>query len=151
MPRIRVSTLIDAPPARVWDEVRHIDRHVNWMTDAVDITYRGRKREGVGTIFDCTTKVGSIHLNDRMEITGWRPRKLMGVTHSGLVTGHGAFTLARARGGRTRFTWDERLRFPWWMGGPLGGAAGGVVMRSIWKRNLRTLKRLVEAGGGEPG
>ena len=63
-----------------------------------------------------------------------------------LVTGTGRFTVTRARGGRTRFTWDERLRFPWWMGGPVGGVAGGRVMKRIWKRNLRVLKALVESG-----
>ena len=70
----------------------------------------------------------------------------MGVRHSGLVTGEGRFTLARRRGGRTRFTWQERLVFPWWMGGPLGGLMGGQVLRLVWKRNLSTLKRLVESG-----
>lgn len=148
MPRIRVSTVIDASPAQVWDEVRHIERHVNWMADAVDITFRGSSREGVGTAFDCTTQVGPIRLIDRMEITGWRPRKLMGVRHDGLVTGEGAFTLSRVRRGRTRFGWDERLRFPWWLGGPVGGVVGGVVMRRIWKHNLRTLKQLIERTPG---
>jgi uncharacterized protein YndB with AHSA1/START domain len=146
MGRIRVSTLIDAPPARVWDEVRHIDRHVDWMADAASITFTSRRRSGVGTTFDCLTKVGPLRLTDRMEITEWRDGKLMGVRHVGLVTGSGRFTLTKARGGRTRFTWDERLRFPWWMGGPIGGIAGGRIMKRIWKKNLRVLKALVESG-----
>ena len=146
MGRIRVSTLIDAPPARVWDEVRHIDRHVDWMADAASITFTSRRRSGVGTTFDCLTRVGPLRLTDRMEITEWRDGKLMGVRHVGLVTGSGRFTLTKARGGRTRFTWDERLRFPWWMGGPIGGIAGGRIMKRIWKKNLRVLKALVESG-----
>ena len=81
-----------------------------------------------------------------MEITDWRDGKLMGVRHVGLVTGTGRFTLTKARHGRTRFTWDERLRFPWWLGGPVGGIFGGRIMRQIWKRNLRVLKALVESG-----
>ena len=51
-----------------------------------------------------------------------------------------------ARGGRTRFTWRERLRFPWWLGGELGGVIGGEVLRLVWKGNLRRLQRKVEAG-----
>ncbi|HEY0518810.1 MAG TPA: hypothetical protein VGC84_04890, partial [Ilumatobacteraceae bacterium] len=48
-------------------------------------------------------------------------------------------------GRRTRFAWDETLVFPWWLGGPLGAlVAGRVVLRAIWKRNLRTLKGIVE-------
>ena len=146
MGRIRVSTIIDAPPAQVWEEVRHIDRHVDWMADAVAIDFTSRRRSGVGTTFDCKTKVGPIRLTDKMEITDWSDGKLMGVRHIGLVTGTGRFTVTKARGGRTRFTWDERLVFPWWMGGPVGGVVGGRVMRQIWKRNLRVLKALVESG-----
>lgn len=146
MGRIRVSTIIDAAPAQVWDEVRVIERHVDWMADAVAIHFRSRKRSGVGTVFDCDTKVGPIRLKDRMEITEWREGKVVGVRHTGLVTGKGRFTISRARGGRTRFTWDERLRFPLWMGGPVGGIVGGRIMKRIWRKNLRVLKDLVESG-----
>mgnify|MGYP000881426973 FL=1 len=146
MGRIRVSTVIDASPAQVWDEVRHVERHVDWMADAVEIRFTSRRRSGVGTTFDCLTKVGPIRLTDKMEITDWRDGKLMGVRHVGLVTGTGRFTVTKARGGRTRFTWDERLKFPWWLGGPVGGVVGGRVMRQIWKKNLRVLKALVESG-----
>lgn len=145
MGRIRVSTVIDAPPARVWDVVRHIENHVDWMVDAEAIRFTSRRRSGVGTAFDCDTRIGPFHLTDRMEITEWRAGHRMGVRHSGLVTGQGRFTLARRRGGRTRFTWEENLVFPWWMGGPVGGLVGGRILRLVWKRNLGALKRLVEA------
>ena len=144
MGRIRVSTVIDAPPPDVWDVVRRVERHVDWMADAVAIEFTSATRSGVGTTFDCATKVGPIRLTDRMEITEWRDGRAIGVRHVGLVTGVGRFTLRRARGGRTRFSWDERLTFPWWLGGPVGGVIGGRVMRRIWRGNLRTLKHLVE-------
>ena len=146
MGRIRVSVVIDAPPAEVWEEVRHIRRHLEWMADAVAIEFTSPQHDGIGTRFDCKTKVGPIRLTDRMEITEWRDGKVMGVRHVGLVTGTGRFTLTKARGGRTRFTWDERLTFPWWLGGPIGGIFGGRIMRRIWKKNLRVLKALVESG-----
>ncbi len=146
MSRIRVSTLIDAPPSRVWEAVRHIERHVDWMVDAESIRFTSRRTSGVGTTFDCATKLGPLRLTDRMEITEWRTGRTMGVRHRGLVTGTGRFTLRRRPGGRTRFGWQERLVFPWWMGGPFGGVIGGRVLRLVWKRNLRTLKRLVESG-----
>ena len=144
MGRIRVTTTIDASPAEVWDLLRHVERHVDWMADAQSITFTSTTRSGVGTTFDCRTKIGPFRLTDAMEITEWSPGKAMGVAHVGLVTGTGRFTLRRARGGRTRFTWRERLVFPWWMGGPIGAAAGGPILKAIWRRNLRTLKALVE-------
>ncbi len=145
MGRIRVSTVINAAPATVWDEVRHIDRHVEWMADAESIRFTGDQTDGAGTRFDCVTKVGPIRLTDKMLITEWQPGKRMGVRHEGLVTGTGFFTLARIRRDRTRFTWEEQLVFPWWMGGPVGGVVGGQIMRIIWKKNLRVLKVLVES------
>lgn len=70
----------------------------------------------------------------------------MGVRHVGLVTGTGRFTLRRRRGGRTTFTWAERLVVPWRLGGPIGGLVTAVVLRRVWRRNLRNLKAIVETG-----
>jgi len=144
MARIRVSTVIDASPAQVWEVVRHVEDHVDWMHDAVAIRFTSGRRSGKGTTFDCDTRVGPFRLTDRMEITRWRPRRAMGVRHVGVVTGTGQFTLRRLPGGRTRFTWKERLRFPWWMGGPFGAVVGAEVLRLVWARNLRGLARVVE-------
>jgi hypothetical protein len=145
MPGIRVSTTIDATPAQVWEVVRHVGDHVEWMEDAVAIRFTSSRRAGVGTTFDCDTKVGPFRLTDKMEITRWDPKKAMGVRHVGMVTGTGEFTLKGNRRGRTKFTWKEKLNFPWWMGGPFGAAVGGEALRLIWKRNLANLKTIVES------
>lgn len=146
MSEIRVAIEIDATPARVWEVVEPVENHVDWMHDAVAIRFTGEQTRGVGTEFLCDTKVGPIKLVDRMEITEWVPGEVMGVRHIGLVTGSGRFTLEPIDlGRRTRFVWQEELTFPWWLGGPVGAFIGGkVVLRAIWKRNLRGLKRLVE-------
>ncbi len=134
--RIRVSVLLQAPPEAVWDDVRDLSSHVEWMADAESVTFLSDRREGVGTTFDCRTRVGPIRLTDRMEITEWEPERAMGVRHTGLVTGSGRFTLRRRLGGRTRFTWREQLDVPWWLGGPLATP----VLFLIWRRNLRRLR-----------
>lgn len=140
MPRIRVSTTIDAPPRRVWAQVRDISSHVGWMADAEAIRFTSRRRRGVGTTFECDTKVGPLTLTDEMEVTSWRDGREMGVRHVGVVTGTGRFTLRRAHRGRTRFTWEEQLVFPWWLGGPVGGLVGAPVLKLIWRGNLRRLR-----------
>jgi len=146
MSEIRVAIEIDAPPSRVWEVVEPVENHVDWMHDAVAIRFTGSQTRGVGTEFLCDTKVGPIKLVDRMEITEWTPGEVMGVRHSGLVTGSGRFTLEPIDlGRRTRFVWQEELTFPWWLGGPVGAFIGGkLVLRAIWQRNLRGLKQLVE-------
>jgi hypothetical protein len=146
MPGIRVAIDIDATPDRVWEIVEPVERHVDWMHDAVAIRFTSEQTRGVGTEFLCDTKVGPFRLVDRMEITEWEPGAVMGVRHIGMVTGTGRFTLEPIDlGRRTRFVWEETLVFPWWMGGPLGALIGGkVVLAAIWRRNLRGLRRLVE-------
>jgi hypothetical protein len=145
MARVRASVIIEATPEQVWAAVEDISTHVDWMHDATAIRFTTEQRAGVGTTFDCDTKVGPLKLVDRMEITAWEPARTMGVRHVGLVTGTGAFHLREAGTDRTEFLWDEELLFPWWMGGPIGGRVGAVLLAQIWKRNLRGLKRIVEA------
>jgi hypothetical protein len=142
--KIRVGITIDAPPARVWRTVEPIERHVDWMADAVAIHFRGNRTRGIGTAFDCETKVGPFRTVDHMVVTEWQPERTMGIEHRGVFTGRGRFTLRRRLSGRTRFTWTEQLTFPLWMGGPVGAFAAKPVLRAIWRRNLRRLKALVE-------
>lgn len=144
MARLRVSVDFDSPPRKVWQHLEDISSHVQWMDDAVAIRFTSSKRKGVGTAFDCDTRVGPFSLVDRMEIVEWKPGRAMAIRHVGLVTGTGRFTLRRRRRG-TRFTWTERLRFPWWMGGPLGALVAGPVLRHIWRRDLRNLKAIVDS------
>jgi len=146
MSRITVSIELAASPARVWEIVEPVERHVDWMADAVAIRFTNSQTRGVGTTFDCDTKVGPIKLTDRMEITEWVPEKSMGVKHVGIVTGTGVFTIEPLGNGQyTKFTWSEKLTFPWWLGGPIGEVVGGnIVMKAIWRRNLKKLQTLVE-------
>ncbi|MCU1399197.1 MAG: hypothetical protein JWN62_2306 [Acidimicrobiales bacterium] len=142
-----VSVEIDASTERVWEIVEPVERHIDWMHDAVAIRFQTEQHRGVGTKFFCDTKVGPIKLVDVMEITEWEPMRTMGVRHTGLVTGTGNFTLTPIdMDRRTRFAWTEELTFPWWLGGRIGGIVGGnLVMKAIWRRNLKGLKALVES------
>jgi Polyketide cyclase / dehydrase and lipid transport len=166
--RIRTCITIDAPPAEVWTAVSRIDTHVEWMRDARSIRLlepagrrrklrlllrrsakppsRGWRRTGVGTRFECVTGIGPFLTTDLLVVTEWRRLRAIGISHQGAVRGRGRFTLHRRRGGRTRFCWRERLRFPWWMGGPLGELLAWPLLRATWKGNLRRLKARVEHG-----
>ena len=144
MAAIRVSTVIDATPADVWAYVRDISSHVEWMADAEAIRFTSDQNSGVGTTFECDTKVGPAKLTDVMEITEWDDEKVMGVRHTGIVTGTGRFTLQPAGPNRTEFRWEEELDFPKWMGGPLRNPVGGRILEAIWRRNLKRLKANVE-------
>lgn len=139
-----VSIVIDAAPEDVWADVRDVATHVDWMHDATAIRFLSEQTEGVGTRFECDTKVGPLGLTDIMEITVWDEARTMGVRHVGLVEGTGEFTLAAVGDGRTEFRWEEDLIFPWYMAGPIGAFFARPVLRAIWKRNLKNLKRRIE-------
>src|SRR4026209_2843486 len=93
MSRIRVSIELDAPPDRVWQILEPIERHVDWMADAVAIRFVGEQQRGVGRELVCDAKVRRFALTDAMEITEGGPGRSSGVRHSGIVTGSGVFTL----------------------------------------------------------
>jgi len=145
MAGIRVAIEIAAPVERVWQVVEPVERHVDWMADAESISFVSDQTRGVGTAFLCVTKVGPIRLTDKMRITRWEPNRAMGVEHIGLVTGSGVFTLEAVDPKLTRFVWEETLKFPWWLGGPIGALIGGkILLRAIWRGNLRRLAALCE-------
>ena len=135
VPGIRVQVVIDAAPATVWASVSDISSHVQWMDDAVAIRFQTDQRAGVGTRFDCETRVGPLRTTDTMEVTEWVPERAIAIRHQGLVKGEGRFTL-RGLGSGTEFTWEERLSFPVWLARP--------VLIRVWRKNLRNLKRLIE-------
>ena len=140
-----VSTVIDRTPAEVWADVREIASHVDWMQDAAEIRFLTEHREGQGTRFECDTKVGPFSLTDVMEITAWEDERRMGVRHVGLVEGTGEFTLTAVGSDRTEFRWEEDLKFPWFLGGPVGAFFARPVLRWVWKGNLKRLKARIEA------
>ena len=144
MARVEVSIIIDRSPSAVWRSVEDIASHVEWMADAEAIRFTSPSTRGVGTTFDCETKIGPFRLTDRMTITEWVPEATMGVSHTGTVTGVGRFRLRAVGFGHTEFAWEETLTFPWWMGGGAGALVGAPVLRQIWKRNLRRLKEKIE-------
>ena len=140
---IRQCESYAASPAEVWRAVEDISTHVEWMRDAVEIRFLTEQRAGVGAEFWCLTKVGPLRNRDVLRVTEWVPGEVMGIEHTGVVTGIGRFTLV-PEGRGTRFCWEEILRFPWWMGGAAGERAAKPVLGRVWRSNLRRLKERIE-------
>ncbi len=143
MAGLRVCTTIARPLGEVWDYLAQIERHPEWMRDCVAVRFEGAKRRGKGTRFVAVTRVLGITVDDHIEVVSWRPRREIGVHHSGVVKGTGRFRLSRRPGG-TRFCWEETLEFPWWMGGAAGAAVVAPVLRAIWRGSLRNVKQRLE-------
>lgn len=142
---VEVSVTVGVTAEHLWSYVEQIERHVDWMADAEAIHFETSQRRGAGTRFVCDTRIGPFRLADHMEITGWDPPRSMAVRHAGLITGSGRFTLEPAGDSSTRFTWTERLTFPWYFGGRIGARiVGQTVLKLVWRRNLTRLMQQVE-------
>lgn len=140
MARVTVSVIVPAPIGDVWDDVAQLETHTEWMADAAALEFVGERRSGVGTKMVVETRVGPLRTNDRLEFVGWDPPRRMEVLHNGIVRGVGAFTLSEEAGG-TRFTWSEKLTFPWFLGGPVTATVAAPILRRIWRGNLERYRR----------
>ena len=148
MAEVTVVVEIDRTPTQVWSYLRDISSHVDWMADATEIRFTSEQTEGVGTSFECDTKIGPIKLTDVMTITSWVDEAEMGVRHEGVVTGVGEFHLSETSSGGSRFSWREDLSFPLWLGGPIGEVVAKPILTAVWKRNLKKLKASLEKAEG---
>ena len=146
-----ISIEVTIPRSRhdVWEEIRQIDRHVLWMSDAHSINFRSPQREGVDTSFVCVTKIGPFSTRDVMTVTRWDDQSAIGVAHQGLFSGSGEFLLSDV-GPATRMAWSEKITFPWWCGGPVGAWVARPVLVMIWRKNLSNLARLFEPHRSTP-
>lgn len=144
---VQVSTHINAPSSRVWNDLADIASHIEWMDDAQEISFLGSKRTGIGTSFRCVTKIWKFRTDDQMLVTEWNENRRMSVQHDGLVQGNGSFMLTPSGTG-TDFSWEEDLLFPLVLGGPAGEYVARPIMRRVWQNNLASLKDRVEGPRG---
>ncbi len=137
-----VTVSVDLPVDRetVWNDVAQLETHVDWMADAESIEFQTEHRTGNGVVMRVLTKVGPIRTADIIRVVSWDPPHSIGVIHEGLVTGRGEFRLDTIDDG-TRFTWEEQLRLPWFLGGPLGSVVARPILAWVWRRNLRRLAK----------
>lgn len=140
---IRCDERIAASPARVWADIERIETHPEWMADAVRVDFATAQHRGVGTELVCLTRIGPLRTHDRLVVTEWNPGRAMSIEHRGAVRGVGRFTLT-AVGAATDFGWEESLRFPWWLGGPLGARAAAPILARVWRANLARLGQRFE-------
>jgi hypothetical protein len=141
---VRGEVVVAAPVDVTWAALADIASHVEWMADAESIVFTSEQRRGVGTTFECRTKVGPFATVDKMTVTEWVDGSRLGVAHSGIVTGTGVFDLTAEGPQATRMGWTEALRFPIFLGGAAGAFVAKPVLRRIWRGNLTRFAQLVD-------
>lgn len=91
----------------------------------------------------CVTRVGPFRTTDELTVTEWESGAVLGIAHRGAVKGLGRFTLRGLPDGRTEFCRREELRYPWWLGGPLGKRISHPILTHIRRGNLERLRAMV--------
>lgn len=127
------------PHRIVWEALADLASHDEWMKDAQRIVFVTDQHMGVGTRMEVETTVGPFRTVDEMTVVAWDEGRSIEVVHTGLVTGRGTLSASR-RGQDTLVTWDEVIRFPWWLGGRLTSTLAKPVLGRIWRGNLRRLE-----------
>lgn len=130
---------MSVPHDRVWAAIADLGSHADWMKDAESIVFVGDRRQGVGTRLEVETAVGPFRTRDIMQVVGWDEGRSVEVVHEGLITGRGTLS-ASPHGQGTLVSWDERLVFPWWLGGPITAWLARPVLAAIWRGNLARLE-----------
>lgn len=139
MVRIRVSREMDHPRVTVWEALADLGSHPTWMKDAESLVFTSDLIRGVGTEMAVKTVVGPFRTVDVMRVTGWEEGCSIDVEHSGLVQGSGRLEV-QGDDDRSEVSWDEELRFPWWLGGPVTAIAARPALLRIWRGNLERLE-----------
>lgn len=134
---VEIRVELRAPRAEVWRELSDLGSHAAWMRDAREVEFLGESTSGVGTRMRVATRIGPLRTNDILEVTDWLEGKSITVRHLGLVSGTGEFRLEGS--GPTVVIWEEKLRFPWWLGGPIAAIAARPILQRIWSGNLNRL------------
>ncbi len=130
----------------MWAALADLRSHPEWMADAGTIEFLGAQTRGPGTRMRVPTRVGPFQATDVMKVVEWEEGRLIAVDHQGAISGRGRFEISPSGSG-TRLRWSESLRFPWWMGGPLGVLAARPVLKRVWRGNLERLRERLEVSG----
>lgn len=142
--RIRGEVAIAASAEATWAALADISSHVEWMADAESIRFTSDHHRGVGTTFECVTKVGPLKTVDKMTVTDWVEGRRMAVRHTGLVIGTGVFEVQETSQTSATLAWTEDLRFPWFLGGVVTPFAARPILRRIWMGNLHRFQGILE-------
>ena len=144
MAEVTTEIVINAPPEKVWGRLSDLGSHAEWMADAESVRFLTDQRAGVGTRIEVATRLGPFRTIDVMDVVGWEEGLRIVVRHRGVVSGTGSFTLEAESQAGSRVIWREVLDLPWRLGGPVGGLVAAPLLRRVWKRNLRRLKRQID-------
>lgn len=150
MAAVHADTLIDAPPAAVWDMVMDPRRLAEWVTIHCEVKDISSGSPRVGFRMTQTIHLRGARFNVRWKLAAYEPGRRAVWEGQGPARSRAwiEYTLV-PENGATRFQYSNEFRAPL---GPLGAVAGRALVGGISEReahrSLRQLKTLLERGAG---
>ncbi len=137
------SVHIEAPVERVFDFIRdprNLQKLPHSEVDSVDVTFT---KEGLGSFFDWTIKLGRLRVGGFDVVTDYVPNRRTTYKSSASYVGSWGYSV-EPEGSGTKFTMELHPRSIWAM--PLLGTLWAEFMRRGHEQVISDLKASLEAG-----
>lgn len=146
--------LIAASPESVWAVLADLSGQPSWMRDLKEVRLAAPDPIGVGTRAIGLVRIFGLSAEDPIEIDAFEPGVHFGLAHQGAFVGRGDFWLSARGPDLTLVRWREALAPDfaalWIPSGlarlwPVVDPLFGLVLRAVFRADMRRLKQLVEA------
>jgi uncharacterized membrane protein len=146
-PEINLTIEIAAPRSAVWAYASDIARQPEWMHEMKRVEMLTPPPVQPGSRGRATVRIFGISTTDDVVITQFDPPSTFAIRHEGKFVGEGLLRFTAIDESRTRIDWMEYLRPPLFAN--IGGFVQRPILGSIFRSDLRHLKRIIEGGSTE--
>jgi len=143
-PEINLTIEIAAPRSAVWAYASDIARQPEWMHEMKRVEMLTPPPVQPGSRGRATVRIVGISTTDDVVITQFDPPSTFAIRHEGKFVGEGLLRFTAIDESRTRIDWMEYLRPPLFAN--IGGFVQRPILGSIFRSDLRHLKRIIEEG-----
>ena len=143
-PEIHLTITIAASRATVWAYASDIARQPEWMHEMKRVEMLTPPPVQPGSRGRATVRIFGISTTDDVVITQFDPPSTFAIRHEGKFVGEGLLRFTEIDAANTRIDWMEYLRPPLFAN--IGGFVQRPILGSIFRSDLRHLKRILEGG-----
>ena len=143
-PEIHLTITIAASRATVWAYASDIARQPEWMHEMKRVEMLTPPPVQPGSRGRATVRIFGISTTDDVVITQFDPPSTFAIRHEGKFVGEGLLRFTEVDAANTRIDWMEYLRPPLFAN--IGGFVQRPILGSIFRSDLRHLKRILEQG-----
>lgn len=143
-PEIHLTITIAASRATVWAYASDIARQSEWMHEMKRVEMLTPPPVQPGSRGRATVRIFGISTTDDVVITQFDPPSTFAIRHEGKFVGEGLLRFTEIDAANTRIDWMEYLRPPLFAN--IGGFVQRPILGSIFRSDLRHLKRILEQG-----